>query len=236
MSSFSQINSLNGTASTFFFLGNTPYDNCMVQGPTGYIYISWSIIVNNFTAFPVGNSATTGPFTSEWTISGTGGTGKIESVIFSNGPGGGRHVNITLQSGGGVFPSLTTFNPPYVRCFVKGARILTNSGYKAIEDLQTSDIVKTSDGRSIPFKMYSQTIEKTTKTTAPYKIETGALGRGFPTAPLFLSPNHKIQIRRGLWSSPNYLATIGKAHQYGVGETITYYHIECAEYLRDNLI
>jgi len=125
-----------------------------------------------------------------------------------------------------------------VTCFVAGTRVLTGSGYKAIETLTKTDRIVTSEGREVSAKVYSFELPTTTKTSAPYRIEAGAFGRGLPAAPIALSPIHKIQMRPHLWTSPHDAAAGGNSlvKQYGVGEPIRYYHIECENYLRDNIM
>jgi hypothetical protein len=124
-----------------------------------------------------------------------------------------------------------------VICFATGARILTQNGYKAVETLTPEDRLVTSDGRSTCFKLMSMTIDVTTSETAPYRIEAHAFGRNIPAAPVFLSPIHMMQIRKGVWTCPKVAVRENtNVKQYGVGESVTYYHVRCESYLRDNLV
>jgi len=125
----------------------------------------------------------------------------------------------------------------YVACFVAGTRVLTQNGYKAVETLTKEDRMVTSDGRSTSFKILSKSFDVTTSETAPYRIEPHAFGRNIPAAPVFLSPLHMMQIRKGVWICPKVaIRTNTRVKQYGVGEPVTYYHIRCESYLRDNLV
>ena len=121
-------------------------------------------------------------------------------------------------------------------CFVKGTRVLTPDGYKPVEELKENGLVMTSDGRAVPFKIYMSDYT-VNQTSAPYLIEPHAFGDNKPSAPVRLSPIHKIQIREGVWVAP-YMetATNQRVKQYGVGETIAYYHIECDDFFNDNLV
>jgi hypothetical protein len=124
-----------------------------------------------------------------------------------------------------------------ITCFAAGSRVLTQNGYKAVESLTSSDLITTSDGRSVPFKRISTTIESATTSTAPYRIDAHAFGHNNPVAPVFLSARHKIQLRKGLWTCPMIAAkTNSRVIQYGVGESVTYYHIRCPSYFKDNLV
>ena len=127
--------------------------------------------------------------------------------------------------------------PSGVACFVKGTHVLTQNGYKAVETLLTNDYIVTADKRIVDFKLHTTTLATTVKETAPYVIHPHAFGSNIPSSPLRLSPNHKILIAKGLWISPREAArTNPRVEQYGVGDPVTYYHIQCANYLADNLI
>ena len=212
---------------TFYFYGGTPF-----TGPP----VDWTQVVNGYT------SGAMGPFTSDWIITGPGmasASGKILSITFTGSSGSGNaSIVVTLQLGGGAFVSGAgnMFNPP-PPCFVAGTRILTQSGTKPIENLISTDLVLTPDNRLAHFRLKKITVSETTSATAPYCIEAGAFGPNKPAANLCLSPTHKVQLRKGVWISPERAAkTNSKVHQYGIGEPITYYHIACDDYLRDNVI
>jgi hypothetical protein len=124
-----------------------------------------------------------------------------------------------------------------VACFVEGTRILTPSGYKTIETLLNTDFILTPDRRAIDYTLIKSRYNTTTEHTAPYLIQPHAFGHNNPATPLRLSPSHKIQLRKGLWTSPEKAAlTNPRVKQYGVGEPVTYYHMKCANFLKDNII
>jgi hypothetical protein len=127
--------------------------------------------------------------------------------------------------------------PAGIACFVSGTRILSQNGYKPIDKFTAKDLLVTSDNRVIDFLLHKTVIAKTDEKTAPYKIEAHAFGRNAPMAPLYLSPTHKIQIRKGLWISPEEAAkTNPRVTRAMLGESVTYLHVECENYLRDNVI
>jgi len=118
-------------------------------------------------------------------------------------------------------------------CFVRGAPILTPSGYRPVESIRTGDLVLTAEKRAVPVKVFQTTIPTTTTATAPYHIPAGTLGQ---PNDMYLSPMHAIQVAKGLWHIPEFLAKFVPAvQQYDIGKPVTYYHIECPKYLRDNL-
>jgi hypothetical protein len=127
--------------------------------------------------------------------------------------------------------------PANVPCFPAGTRILTAEGYKVVESITTDDRVQTADGRFVRPTLFKIPIAKATKETAPYKITAGALGPSYPPHDLCLSPLHAILDVKGVWHIPQVAAKDNdKVTQYGVGEPITYYHIECPDFYSDNLI
>jgi hypothetical protein len=139
----------------FAYLGGTPYTG--VAPYTGYTP-DWTKVVNGFvpgTALPGPNQSLT--FTCDWTISGTQGSGKILSVTFSTGPGGGNHVIVVLKAGGGTLidgrPYI--FYPPSTSmvCFKEDTKILTNNGYVAIQNLRKGDMIKTLKNGYQPIAM-----------------------------------------------------------------------------------
>ena len=211
--------------STFYFLGGG-----LFTGPP----VNWTQVVNGYT------SGATGPFTSDWIITGPGmASGKILSITFDT-SGGNNAVIVILQLGGGAFVggAGNNFNPPPPPpCFVTGTRVLTQNGYKAIETLLMKDLVVLSDGRVVNYDLKKIVVEKANAMSAPYKIEAGAFGKNLPAANICLSPHHKLQIRKGVWISPERAAkTNPKVNQYGLGEPVTYWHIACDDYLKDNLV
>jgi len=127
--------------------------------------------------------------------------------------------------------------PANIPCFPAGTRILTAEGYKVVESITKDDKVQTSDGRFVRPTLFKFSVAKATKETAPYKIQAGALGPRYPPLPLCLSPLHAVLDPTGTWHIPQAAAKDNdKVTQYGVGEPVTYYHIECPDFYSDNLI
>jgi hypothetical protein len=146
-------------------------------------------------------------------------------------------IRVVAQSGSPTvtYPlTITVPNPGPVPCFPAGTNILTASGYKAVETLSQNELVMTADGRQVPIKLYGRHLRATTYVTAPYRVPKGTFGL---TKDLVLSPDHAFQIGKGLWMLPKRAALLSdRVEQVGVGEPVTYYHIECPQYLRDNLV
>jgi hypothetical protein len=137
-----------------------------------------------------------------------------------------------------VFTALAPVPPPPPPCFVSGTQILTDEGYKTVETLVPGeDLVMTSDGRAVTFKLYSRTVSNANTDSAPYRIFAGAFGPNSPPQDVCLSGMHAIQSSDGVWQVPEFVAKKNPmVQQYGLGETVTYYHIECSNFFSDNLV
>jgi len=162
----------------------------------------------------------------------------------------GDHLNVQIQdlSAGGVltnptnlpnvateFVTVTGAGP--IPCFVRGVPILTYQGYRPVETLTNDDTVRTADGRDVHIKLLNFTVKKADQTTAPYRIQAGSLGHYYPPEDLCLSAIHAIQDSRGVWQMPKYLARHNPmVQQYGLGESVEYFHIECPNFFTDNLV
>ena len=162
-----------------------------------------------------------------WIAGGRGTTKMLRSTD------GGLHwspISVALIEVRGI-ASLS--NPDPLPCFLKGTHIQTPTGYTRIEDLKSGDVILTADNRSVSIKLHSFTVIAT-KESAPYRIPAGTFG--VPINDLHLSGNHAIQVG-GSWQIPRFLAQkIPEIQQHSLGKPVTYYHIECPNYLKDNLV
>ena len=92
-------------------------------------------------------------------------------------------------------------------------------------------------GRFVEPKLFHFHLPAATQETAPYRIEAGSLGANYPPRALSLSPRHALLDPTGVWHIPKTAAKHNPGiQQYGVGKPITYYHIECPDFYRDNLL
>lgn len=158
--------------------------------------------------------------------------------ILQTGPNNGDTVSLRINNATlGVTSNIqSTIVGDSVACFTSNSRLLTSSGYKAALDIQTGDLLMTADGRAVPVQAFTTSIV-CNKETAPYLIPKHSLGHNVPALDLRLSPWHAIQLKKGLWMKPATAAELGKGvQQYGVGDTIVYYHFEAPNYFTDNFI
>jgi len=124
-----------------------------------------------------------------------------------------------------------------IPCFVANSNLLTPTGYVAAKDIKTGDLLMTADGRQVPVKSYSFTVEKTDKETSPFFIPKNSISMGCPNADLRLSPWHAFQMKKGLWMKPMSALELGMSvQQYDLGKSVTYYHFEAPDFFKDNFV
>jgi hypothetical protein len=86
---------------------------------------------------------------------------------------------------------------PTPECFLTGTRILTESGYKLVEELKIGDQVQTAESELADVKWIGyQTCEPGAVANPlrgnPVLIKAGALGNNLPTQDLYISPDHSL--------------------------------------------
>jgi hypothetical protein len=84
--------------------------------------------------------------------------------------------------------------PSYVTCFTTGARILTLSGERAVEDLQVGDNLITKDRGAQPIRWIGVSSFPALGRFTPIRIEAGALGMGLPENDLIVSQQHRMLV------------------------------------------
>ncbi|MEM9272159.1 MAG: Hint domain-containing protein [Cyanobacteria bacterium P01_F01_bin.143] len=113
-------------------------------------------------------------------------------------------------------------------CFLEGTNILTEYGYRKIEDLKIGDKVKTFDGKLEEIKWIGkQTRHRFTAhpfRSLPIQIKAGALGDNMPRCDLFVSPDHSILIEGLLINAGAIENGVSIVKTYPT--QYTYYHIE----------
>jgi hypothetical protein len=191
-----------------------PTENDALTGNYGSaVYVSGNYVIPSLPGY------------SSWRIASNSSGSSPQNIVYN--------VGDVLNSDG----SYNLFPQPSAVCFVEGTRVLTQNGYKPIEKLLQKDLIVTSDARTVDYVLKKIPFPVTDKASAPYRIEAGAFGANKPSTDICLSPTHKIQLRKGVWISPERAAlTNPKVKQYGIGEPVNYWHIACDDYLKDNLI
>ncbi|MEL6437908.1 MAG: Hint domain-containing protein [Cyanobacteria bacterium J06621_8] len=119
---------------------------------------------------------------------------------------------------------------PTPECFLTGTRILTENGYKLVEDLKIGERVQTAEGKLELIKWIGhQTINPNQVTNSlrgyPVLIKAGALGNNLPHRDLFVSPDHSLWVD-GLLINAGALVNDVSIIKTEPQETFIYYHIE----------
>ena len=119
---------------------------------------------------------------------------------------------------------------PNPECFLTGTLILTENGYKAVEELEIGDFVKTADGKLEAVKWIGyQTINPEQIGNPlrgnPIQIKAGALGDNLPTRDLYVSPDHSMFVD-GLLINAGALVNDISIVQTEPTETFVYHSIE----------
>ena len=136
-----------------------------------------------------------------------------------------------------ISTTLTGSAPPGVPCFVAASNLLTPTGYCAAKDIKTGDLLMTADGRKVPVKAFSFTVEVADKDSAPFFISKNSISMGCPNSDLRLSPWHAFQMKKGLWMKPMSALELGMSvQQYDIGKPVTYYHFEAPNFFKDNFV
>jgi hypothetical protein len=121
-------------------------------------------------------------------------------------------------------------------CFVKGTRILTDVGYKCIEDITTNDLIITHTGKSVKVeKVRMHTTNVKTKSAIPYLIPTNSLNA---TEDLYVSKHHALLMSDGIhFQTPKQMGFKQSTEpHHAIGNTVTYYHIKTPNYFQDTLM
>lgn len=79
-------------------------------------------------------------------------------------------------------------------CFLRGTRIMTPQGLRAVEDLRPGDLVCTRDSGDVPLRWVGASRVPVAARTAPVCIRAGAMGAGLPERDLKVSPLHRIVV------------------------------------------
>jgi hypothetical protein len=115
-------------------------------------------------------------------------------------------------------------------CFRRGTMILTPSGYRAVETLNSGNLVKTAQGRVIKIQEVSSFIGKTNKCPL-YVIQKSSLGLNKPVLDLYMSEGHAYR-NNGRWCHMKCSSSAMRLDE----DNIEYYNIAVDNYLEHTLV
>lgn len=123
---------------------------------------------------------------------------------------------------------------PNPECFLTGTRVLTESGYKLVEELKIGDKVQTAEGNFAAVKWIGyQTVNPVEignpLRANPVLIKAGALSNNLPSNDLYLSPDHALLVD-GLLINAGALVNDISIIKTEPTETFVYHSIELANH------
>jgi hypothetical protein len=159
---------------------------------------------------------------------GGGGGGAFQG----GGGGGGSYYDSALVSHAVETADANTGNGSVTIepvCFLRGTRIRTVMGDKAVESLAVGERVLTADGQERPIRWIGTrgldcTRHPTPSAVWPIRIQAGAFAQGLPARDLWVSPFHSILIEGVLVHAQKLVngATIAQVPR----ERVEYWHVE----------
>jgi hypothetical protein len=150
-------------------------------------------------------------------------------------------VLTSLETGGNYTASgtVTTYSTEDIiynfSCFMAGTEILLASGGLAnVEALAVGDLVRTSDGRSLPVLWVGrQTVCLTFADelrALPIRIKAGSLDENLPVRDLLVSPAHAIKVGDILVQAGALVNGSSIEREANVPNTFIYYHVELEDH------
>ena len=149
-----------------------------------------------------------------WTQNGAKGTLKIEDAsnnvletLTLDGTYNQNQFALTHPGSSIILPPHTILPPPTIvpprhspvpnPCYCRGARLLTDHGEVAVEDLAIGDLVVTASGDFLPVKWLGHREldcrrQPDPRAVWPVCVSAGAFGEQLPTRDLWLSPGHCV--------------------------------------------
>ena len=152
-----------------------------------------------------------------------------------NGGGGGNGLSFNSAAGGNGGSGIVILSytaSASVSCILRGSNVLTSNGYKKIEDVGDSDLIRTQDGRYVN-KMIHKYVVPENRDNLPYRIPRDFFHTNVPNKDTFISPKHAIILKKNMVTYPNVL---GLTQENPSGDTIEYYHVEVPDFENDYVI
>ena len=157
-------------------------------------------------------------------------TGAVGAVVGS--------IGFIKAAWGGTPPSAVSSIPPPVKCFLKGARILTVAGETRVEDLAVGDLLPTMFGGPRPIEWIGRyTLKRGTpskpwpKDSQPVRIARSALAPSVPHADLYVSQAHAVLVDDVLISAGCLInGTTITLDEASERDTLEFFHIKLASH------
>jgi hypothetical protein len=114
-------------------------------------------------------------------------------------------------------------------CYVRGTKLATPDGERAIEDLEISDLVLTASGEARPVRWIGHRAIDTTfyrdpSVVWPIRVSADAFAKGQPQRAVWLSPGHRVVMHGAL--IPIELLCNGQTIRQDRWRQVEYWHVE----------
>jgi hypothetical protein len=136
----------------------------------------------------------------------------------------------------------TTTSATTTICFLPGTQIATPEGETSVETLQSGDLVRTADGRTVAVRWVGRqtisTLFADPLRVNPIGIKAGALAENVPSRDLYVSSDHAILVDDILVHASALVNGTSIVRAPAPAKTFTYYHVELADHsllLADNV-
>ena len=133
-------------------------------------------------------------------------------------------TNVSLAPGTSDLTTIQALD----ECFLAGTHLLTEQGYRPVEDLQIGDRVQAVEGKLEPIKWIGRQTRHRfmahPQRSLPIQIKAGALGENRPRRDLFVSPDHAV-LFEGVLINAGALEN-GVSIVKTFPDVYVYYHIE----------
>ncbi len=185
-----------GGTTTAYDQTNAPAEAFTINGGPNQIFDS-SAIYNAVITYSDGTTATVTAVIFQDTAGNTYWAPEFSANADQAAMQAGPIQSLTLSSlSGATFSGLTADRQSWtaVTCYVRGTRILTATGERAIETLAPGDLVQTRDNGLQPLRWIGQSAAVAMGKLAPVCIRKGALGPGIPLRDLYVSRQHRILV------------------------------------------
>jgi len=154
-----------------------------------------------------------------------GGGATLETITLDD-SADGHTFKLVADTGNGTYVEESDFTP----CYLKGTRIRTPRGDRAVEDLRIGDPIVTMGGAALPLKWigrrsYRDWLAVGNEDAQPILFKAGSLADRVPARDLYVSPEHAMFVDGMLIPALHLVNGVSIVKMRDV-EEIDYFHLE----------
>jgi hypothetical protein len=197
----------------------SPFATVSVQISSGLLWLNGNVVGGQFGNTNVLYTTTVGTLASTLNL-------LQYQPDQANPPGpGGVLVTLSVPDSGIAGVAGVLGQSFYVYCFAAGTMIACPEGERAVEAIQTGDMVLNAAGVACPVRFVGRRDMSFAQSSehAPVRLPAGCLADGVPSRDLRVSPDHAIAIDGVLVTAR---ALIGETIKQENVDSVVYYHIQ----------